>query len=437
MPDSYQDRLEEFKQEFNDGLQNLATGLGTDRDNNTHNVWTNEGAEKNADYNRLITRYREDWIAQKVCNILPQDMTREWRFIDTPEGREADKELGIRDLFRNAYKWARVFGTSCILLDLKGTGDASRPLNMKRLKKNCIRSLQVVDRTRLFPIGEINLDPLSPMYGNPMHYQLGGSTQRIHYTRVLRFEATELPRYESWRNSWYSDSALIPLMETMDNFHIAAQSASALVQEACVDVVTVEGLQNLLTNPAGEQAIMKRFRIMKQLKSNHNVLLLDNTEEFNTKTMSLSGVKDLIWEYLRVVAAACNVPATRFLSASPDGMNATGESDLNNYIETLKGMQGSIFDPRLKIIDKIVQAHFGIDKYGYEWNCAFPESLTQKTEREKAQGETLTELVNSFVISREEARAILEKRQTYTGVDLSGKPPPMPKPTTGDSNGSK
>lgn len=433
MSKSYQERVAEMQ----DGLENVMTGLGGENDKSSYNTWTNTG--RNLDHPQLTARFREDWIAQKVCNIIPQDMTREWRMINTPEGVKADKELNVRGMFRDAQKWARVYGTSCILLDLKGTGDISKPLNFRKLKPNCIRSLQVVDRTRLFPVGEVDYNPLSPNYGNPQQYILGGSAQRIHSSRILRFEGTELTRYEKWRNQWYSDSVLIPLMTTMDNFHVAAQSASALTQEACADIVTIEGLQNLLTNPAGEQAIMKRFRMMKQMKSAHNIILLDNTEEYDTKTLSLSGVKDLIWEYLRVVAAAVGVPATRFLSASPDGMNATGESDLNNYIDMLKGQQVAQFDPRLKVIDRIIQAHFGIEEFEYEWNCIFPESEIQKTEREKTQAETIQLLVDSFVISREEARAILEAKQIYKGVSLTGKaptPPPEPK-QNGDSNAKK
>lgn len=431
---SYAARTAEFK----DGLQNVMTGLGGEMDTSSHNRWTGEGTSKNADHPQLTARYREDWIAQKVCTIIPQDMTRRWRAISTPEGEEADKHFGIRNKCREAYKWARVYGTSCILLDLKGTGDISKPLNLRRLKPGCIRSLQVIDRTRLFPIGEVDYDPLSPNYGNPTQYILGGSSQRIHSSRILRFEGTELPRYEHWRNQWYSDSILIPLMQTMDNFHVAAQSASALTQEANADVITIEGLQNILTNPTGEQAIMKRFRMMKQMKSVHNVILLDSTETYDTKTMSLSGVKDLIWEYLRVVAAACGIPATRFLSASPDGMNATGESDLNNYIDALEGQQIAQFDPRLKILDRILQAHYDIPEWTYTWNCIFPESSTQIAEREKTQAESLQIMVDSFILEPDEAKEVLRTRQTYKGVNLEAKAerPPEPKPT-GVSNAKK
>ena len=83
------------QQTFEDGLENLVSGMGGANDKSTYNKWTHSG--KNLDWQQLAARYREDWVAQKVCNIVPQDMTRTWRHIDSDEGREADDELEIAD----------------------------------------------------------------------------------------------------------------------------------------------------------------------------------------------------------------------------------------------------------------------------------------------------------------------------------------------------
>ena len=426
---------DETLQSVHDGLENLLTGMGTDNDKSTGNRWVRSG--RNRDHDELITRYREDWVAQKVCDIIPQDLTRKWRRCKTPEAQAADKKFRVKHLFRDAYKWARVFGTSAIILDIRGSGASHTPLNLDRLKRNCIRGLQVVDRTRLMPTGQTEMNALSPHYGFPTHYMLGGSTVSIHHSRILRFEGTPLTRYETWKNQWYSDSILIPLASTIDNFHVSAQAAAALVQEANVDVVTVQGLQQLLTHPAGEQAVMKRFRMMKTLKSNHNVLVLDDTEEYTTKTIALNGVKDLIWEYLRIVAAACGIPATRFLSASPDGMNATGESDLNNYSDMLEGEQAENFDPRLEVIDKLIAAHCGLPPIEYEWVSPFPESALTKEERRKTLSEALNLLVTGGVLTGDTAIKVLESEHVFK-LESLGKAPPPPAPTGNpSSNASK
>ena len=74
----------------NDGLENIVSGMGGESDKSTYNMWTNSG--KNLDWVQLAARYREDWVSQKVCSIIPQDMTRTWRHIDSEEGTQTAKQ---------------------------------------------------------------------------------------------------------------------------------------------------------------------------------------------------------------------------------------------------------------------------------------------------------------------------------------------------------
>jgi len=165
---------------------------------------------------------------------------------------------------------------------------------------------------------------------------------------------------------------------------------------------------------------LSRFSDWKQIKSVFGLSILDSTEEYEQKSIQLSGVKDLIWEYLKMVAASVSIPATRFLSASPDGMNATGESDLVNYIETLQGLHKDVYDPRLNIIDKLLSAHFGIpdEEFDYSWNCIFPESAAQKAEREKNHQEGIVAITTAGIISRESA---LEELKAYGSISQDAK----------------
>lgn len=390
-------------QALTDRMENLVTGLGTSKDKATSNIWLHSG--RNYDTPTLSARFREDWISQKVVKIVPQDMTREWRKLSSDEAQEADKHFEVSKMYRMAYQWARLYGTSFIILDVADGRSTEKPINWAKLKPGCLRSMHVVDRTRVVAIGEIDQDPMSPTYGMPENYQYVNSTSPIHKSRVIRFEGTELPIYERMRNLWYSDSVLIPLMDQMDNFHSTSAAAAQMCQEANIDIIKVKGLANILQNSAGTAAMMNRFLSFKELKSAFGIGVLDASEEFESKSIQLSGVKDLIWEYLRMVAASVGIPATRFLSASPDGMNATGESDQINYVEMLQGLQKDIFDARLKPIDTLMAINFGlpVEEFKYTWNCIFPESATQKQDRLGKQTEGLKQLVEAGILSRESA----------------------------------
>lgn len=414
-----------------DGLSNLMTGLGGNKDKSSHNQWNHSG--RNYDHVTLSARYRECWLSQKVCQIVPQDMTREWRKFEDNDAKEADEEFEVARLFREAYKWARLYGTSFIVLDIDDGRTTDKPVNWKNLRPGCLRSMHVVDRTRIVTLGEIDQRPMSVTFGMPDHYQFVNTTAPIHKERLIRFEGTELPIYERQRNLWYSDSVLIPLMDQMDNFHTTSSAAAQMVQEANTDVISIEGLSEILTSPEGTAAMIQRFSDWKSIKSVFGVSILDSNEEFNQKKIQLSGVKDLIWEYLKMVSASVSIPATRFLSASPDGMNATGESDLINYIETLQGLHKGVFVPRLGVVDHLMSAHYGmeVDKFKYEWNCIFPESAAQKAIRYKDYAEHISRLVETGVLSRESG---LKQMQAYGCIAMDatvGENPNPPKPNTG------
>jgi len=384
-----------------DGLSNLATGLGGAKDKSTFNQWDHSGL--NYDHVSLSARYREDWLSQKVCQIVPQDLTREWRNFKSDKAREADAEFEVSKLFREAYKWARLYGTSFLILDIDDGRTTDKPVNWNNLRPGCLRSMHVVDRTRVVATGDIDQRPMSVTFGMPDHYQFVQNPTKIHKDRLIRFEGTELPVYERQRNLWYSDSVLIPLLKQIDNFHTTSFAAAQMVQEANIDIIKVDGLANILESDSGTAAMITRFSEWKTIKSVFSVSILDSGEEYEQKKIQLSGVKDLIWEYLKMVSASVSIPATRFLSASPDGMNATGESDLVNYIETLQGLHKDIFVPRLRVVDKLLAAHFALpeEELDYEWGCIFPESAGQKATRQKDESEQICRLVETGILSKE------------------------------------
>ena len=386
-----------------DGMQNLATGLGTAKDKSIHNQWNHTG--RNNDHVTLSARYREDWLSQKTVDIVPNDMTRDWREFNSEDATEADDEFEVADLFRDAYKRARLYGTSFIVLDIDDKRNPDKPLNIAKLKAGCIKSMRVVDRTRIVATSDIDFNPMSLTYGIPEYYQFAGMTDRIHGSRLIRFEGTQLPIFEKMRNLWYSDSILIPLMEAFDDFHSIQGSTVQMAAEASVDVISVEGLSEMLVNDKTSAAMMQRFLDWKNLKSSFGVSILDTTEVYEQKKMQLNGVTDLLWKQLEVVASMVGIPATRFLCSSPSGLGSSGHSDVVNYSESLIQKQNMIFKPRLKRIDELLAIHFGMDKkeFKYNFKCVFPESKGEEADRMNTTSLSLSALADSGIISRESA----------------------------------
>ena len=75
---------------------------------------------------------------------------------------------------------------------------------------------------------------------------------------------------------------------------------------------------------------------MNQMKSNYRIMALDEVgrEQFTRVAVAFAGLADIMTMYhpARVAAAIQAIPQTRFNGQPPSGMNATGESDMKNYV---------------------------------------------------------------------------------------------------------
>ena len=394
-----------------DGLENLAMGLGTSKDKGSHNTWNHSG--RNYDHIALSARYREDWLTQKFISIIPQDMCRDWREFEEQDHEDADGYFEVKALFEEAYRYARLYGTSFIVMDIADGRSQDKPVNEAKLGEGCLRSMHVVDRTRIVAAAAVDQNPISVTYGMPDLYQVVGMNTHIHKSRLIRFEGTELPTFQRLHNLWYSDSVLIPLLDLFDSFHVVEKATTQMSLEASVDVVAINGLSELLQNSRTAAALQQRFLDWKNIKSSFGVSLIDSREEYEQKSMQLNGISDMLWKKLEVVAAAVSIPATRFLSASPQGLSNNGGADIINYAEHIGAKQRAVFDPRLKVVDNLIAKHFGLSQenkgkipvspFKYEWRCVFPESNEGKEARLNSRAVSLGILADSGIVSRESA----------------------------------
>lgn len=355
------------EQDIQDGLENFIAGLGTDKDKRSAAKFVNRSTQGEAARTELEAMYRTDWISGKTVDIIPNDMTREWReFTDDDleaaikEKFEAEEErLGLAQAFCEAHKWARLYGTAFIVMSIDDGKKASEPVDINKLKPGCLKHIKVIDRHRLAPGINIELNPLEANFGFPNTYRMNDTTIDIHHSRVLRFDGIKLPFEEFRRNNYWSDSILHRLYGAIVNFHTATDSSASMIYEANVDVMKVKGLMNYLQTDEGENLLRKRFALAGLLKSFNTMMLLDMDEEHSTKTNSFSGLPDLIDRFFQVLSAATDIPATRFLGVSAAGFS-TGDGDIKNYYDNVRSKQNSEYRPKLNYIDKIIARSLNI-----------------------------------------------------------------------------
>jgi phage-related protein (TIGR01555 family) len=339
-----------------DRLQNLISGLGTDKDKATRSAYVLTFLTPE----ELIYAYRGDWIARKVVDVPAFDMVRagrNWQAEDDQIERiEAqERRLQIRAKLLKALKWARLFGGSAMVLGVR-QGLPEEELNLEAVGTGALQFVHVVGANEL-TAGDLDRDPLSAFFGEPTYYEMrsaSGAQVRIHPSRVIRFIGAEAPEFQGGVMSGWGDSVLLAVDDALRNAGLAASGIASLVTEAKIDVFKIKGLTQNVTQADYRTKMLARFGLANQAKSLQNALIMDSEEEWEQKQISFAQLPELLQTYLQVAAGAADIPATRLLGQSPAGMNATGESDIRNYYDRLSGEQEMHLRPALEKLDEVM-----------------------------------------------------------------------------------
>ncbi|WP_343711898.1 phage portal protein [Inquilinus sp.] len=334
-----------------DTLANLVSGLFTSKDKLAHDrfIFVTQNREQ------LDAAYRGDWIARKIIDVPPFDMTREWRDWKAEPAQiqqiEAEEQrLDVQRKVAKALRLARLYGGSALVLGV-GDGDPMQPL--PPIGRGGLKYLHAMHRWEI-TAGEIDRDVLSPTFGEPGYYQVGSTQQtaaRLHPSRVIRLLGAPLPDELYMGNDGWADSVLQAVMDAVKQAGLAAQGVASLIHEAKLDVIRIPNLSQSLSAAGYSDTLIKRFTLANTMKSLNNTLLLDQVEEWDRKQISFAQLPEIMQQYLQIAAGAADIPATRLLGQAPAGMNATGESDVRNYYDRIAAEQRVLLTPTLRRLD--------------------------------------------------------------------------------------
>lgn len=365
-----------------DGWFNLLTGLnirGRDASASTsinYRVLTQQEAED---------LYAGDDVAEKIVDYLVEESLRQGYEIKGLDQEILDKTMeSLRKLnfdyhLEEADKKARLYGGGFIFLNTGDGSDTAKPIHTSDYKK--IKSLVTFDRYELWPIYEsIESDINSSNFGMPTIYTLQPTGregvkstnlfQRIHHTRLIRIDGRKLPRNAFLRNNYYHDSVLSKLRDLLANFGQANQALSTTLSDFKISLLKMKNLADIVAQN-GVTEVQNRIEIMKLSKSTVNMMLIDENEDFQQLTTSLSGVKDVADFVANRMVAGSNLPHTVLLGESPSGLGATGESEQSTWYDYVKTHQESKLRPAIMQFLKVLM----LSKEG-PTSGEYPESLT-------------------------------------------------------------
>lgn len=391
----------------NDGLTNLASNLGTERDKAAHTFYS----ETYLDDAMCSRIYRYSWLGRKIVDIPAKDATRKWRNwnaeapqIELIEAEE--KRLGIKAKVLDCRRKARLFGGAGIFI---GTGASVEqlklPLDPTKLKKGGVKYLTVLTR-RQMQVNALEDRADNENYGKPKFYSIPGGLGRanldVHPSHFIVMIGAPLGDEDiessSQGSKGWGDSIYASIYEAMKNSDSTNANVASLVFEAKVDVLQIPDFMRKLEDPQYEAMFLKRAQLAALVKGINGMLLLDKEEEYTSKTASFATLPDVMMSFIQFVSGAADIPLTRFLGTSPGGLGSNGEGELRNYYDGVSSTQELEMTPALGLFDEcLLYSVFGKrpkDIY-YRWAPLWQLTETQKADNAKKNAETIKTLADT------------------------------------------
>lgn len=423
-----------------DRLQNFVSGIGTTKDKRVSNQF---GLNVIAPA-ELSAMHRSDWLARKIVDIIPHDMTREWRNWQakgsaaggvTEEDRqgqigpieETEARLGVRQKVAEAMQKARLYGGSALVIGVDG--NAEHELLPDELAKDELLYLNVLSRFEV-AVDQIENNVLSPYYREPKFYNVtgaNGAPAKIHPSRVIRFIGAPILDNQAVIDGW-GDPVLHVVYDAVQNASASQEGIASLLNEAKVDVIKVPELSKWLETTKGTADLTRRFTYANQLKSSINMLLLEGDgttgETWEQKQIQFAQFPDLMRLFLQVAAGAADIPVTRLLGQSPAGLNATGDSDIRNYYDNISARQEIELRPALSRLDELlIRSALGSrpPEIYYEWAPLWQLSAKEKAEvnwlnTQAAEKDAAMQLVPLPALAQARANQLIEDG-VYPGLE--------------------
>jgi phage-related protein (TIGR01555 family) len=385
-----------------DAMINVLTGLGTVKDPKTANEW--QRSEYDPDL--IDTVYSEHWLARRCVDVPANETASKWREVDTPSMTtdqiddfvRFEKRIKLKSKTREALRLARKYGGAAIYVAVEGQ-DIEKPLSVEAIAKGRKVNLIVFSRNDLgIAVDKMDTDEFSENFGGPELLTIKKTGKKVHVSRFLIFKGPgAVDRLSGdlassfWGRSIF-DRSLITAIERCES---AADSLERSLEQATVDVLKIPDLFLKLADPESTRLLRARISEGATTRSVYRMALVDMGEDFvrAEATGSLSAGAQILAQLLQIPSGATGIPVTKLLGISPGGLNATGESDLENYYDMLGDLRDDAIISALDVFDAVAcRVLFG--REFSDWSSKWPSFWSS----DKVQDSTIeTNRINGIV----------------------------------------
>ena len=386
-----------------------------------------------AQYNTLTNLYRENWVVKRLIDVIPEDMTKSWYRIKSqlpPDSKQQitrlERKTRIRERVLEGLKWGRLYGGAVGVIIIDGHDDIlDQPLNYDMIMPGSFKGLIIGDRwSGITPSYEIVDDIDDPEFGLPESYNISfselGMNVRVHHSRIVRFTGRKLPYIEALAETYWGTSELEHVYAELVKYDNTSYNIAALVFSANLKVYKMEGFENVGMAPASfHKDLYNTLTMMNHMMNSQSMQIMGAKDTFETQQYSFSGLSDIYQLFMLDISGASEIPATKLFGRSPAGLNATGESDMQNYYDSVEEKQEADLKPVInKLLPILCMSEFGSipDDLDFEFE---PIRRPSEEEKKNIATQTTTAIVSMFnagLISQKIALKELRDSSRATGM---------------------
>jgi phage-related protein (TIGR01555 family) len=295
-----------------DGYIDVAKKIGNQKSNGNNQFIFNL-----ADESKIASLYVGNGLAKRYIDIVVSDMTREW--IDIPEDTDGtilkyQKKIQAKKQIKNALRSSKLFGGSLIFMVIDDGNLPNEPVNTNNIRS--VKKLKFFSRKNISIEPEnYYSDPIQENFGEPQYFNINTNNKTIvvHESRCLIFQGEYCPSEEFGSRTIEGDKywglgILQSIHENLEDYGLSLQALCRSLLKCNVDVLKIKNLFMLLKNKDGQKQLDARLQSFDLSKSVSTTLLLDNEENYESISQSMSGLADVFSKIESNIAAMAGVP---------------------------------------------------------------------------------------------------------------------------------
>lgn len=386
------------------------------------------------DFATLNALYRESWIVRRIVDVIPADMLKNWITITSGIEPAVEKKISLAlrrtqliDKLKRGMQWGRLYGGALGIMLVKHQGnDLTTPLRLDYIMPGDFAGMLIFDRWNgVSPSSELVDDVTDPEYSYPKYYTISDPTNggmvQIHHSRCIRFPGNLLPYWEELSELQWGASVIEPIMDDLKKRDNVSWNIAQLTFMANLRVLKMEDLGQLLssTDAISQRELYNTIQAQNILMSNMGLQIMDSKDSMETHQYTFGGLADVYQQFLMDIAGAAEMPVTKLFGRSPAGLNATGESDLQNYYDMIAEKQESYLRPILnKVLPPFIISTLGSmpDDFDFDFDPVAEPSDKERAELAKTGTDNVVAAFNAGLISQRMALQELKQQSERTGV---------------------